>query len=208
MKRLMISVCFVFLFTGGLLFSESKFFFTVQSDYFQITKNNYTGQSGKKKVFIEGKAAVRLFGNFYGWGSYGFFPIKDSWTEWSGKNVFEKDVNVDRTLKKRVFSLGAGYFIGFFEPNEFAVKTEIGICSITNIIDSSYSYISSKAPIRSTNGRQSGIGLRTNLGVTYGLLKNVFGEVAMSFMIVSDTKDSVKSNLGGFSLSAGLGIVL
>ena len=56
--------------------------------------------------------------------------------------------------------------------------------------------------------KQSGIGVRGDLALTYGLYKSIFGEVEVGYMYASDKIDGVRSNLGGFHLALGLGIRL
>jgi hypothetical protein len=88
------------------------------------------------------------------------------------------------------------------------VRVEAGICSIANIIDKSTSDITSNALLHAETVRQAGIGLRANLAFTYGLYKNIFGELAVGYMHAAATVDNISSSLGGWHLQIGLGINL
>jgi hypothetical protein len=142
------------------------------------------------------------------WASHGYFPLRDSWSGWSSKSSFVQDIHSERTLAKRIIAGGGGIFMGYFQQNQLAVRTEIGICSIRNVIDSTISNIATSAFIRSEESSQSGIGVRGNLSFTYGLYKNIFAELSGGYMYAADKIDGVRTNLGGFQLALGLGIQL
>lgn len=208
MKRRMLSLGVFLLFSGVLSASDTKFILTLHGNYLNVADNTFTSQTGKKKIYAEGKAAVTFYQNLYVWGSYGAFPIDDTLTNWSSKAAFDPDISVARVLEKRVISGGAGFFIGYLEPQEISVKAEIGVCSITNTIDSTSTNVNTKAFIRTAEAKQTGIGLRGNFGVTYGLYKNLFAEISIGYMYSADTIDSVRSKLGGLHYALGLGIRL
>jgi hypothetical protein len=198
----------VFLFSGIVSAADGRFIFNIYGNYLSLPANNFTNQDSQQKVFFEAKAAVAVSGNIYLWASHGYFPLHDSWSGWSSKSSFAEDIRSERTLAKRIIAGGGGVFIGFFEKNQLAVRAEIGICSIRNVIDSTISDIASSAFIRSEESSQSGVGMRGNLSFTYGIYKNVFAEISGGYMYAADKIDSVRTNLGGFHLAMGLGIQL
>jgi hypothetical protein len=208
MKKLAGMVFAVFLISGTVSAAGGRFIFNLYGNGLNLPANSFTEQASRQKVFFEAKAAVAISGNIYLWASHGYFPLRDSWTSWDSKSSFDKDINTERTLAKRIIAGGCGIFIGYFEQNQFAVRTEIGICGITNTIDSKISKLATAEFIRSEESEQSGIGVRGDLAFTYGLYKNIFGEVEVGYMYASDKIAGVRSNLGGFHLALGLGIQL
>jgi hypothetical protein len=208
MKKLAGLVFAVFLLSGIVSAADGRFIFNLYSNYLSLPANGFTGQASQQKIFFEAKAAAAISGNVYLWASHGYFPLRDSWTGWDAKSSFARDINTERTLAKRIIAGGCGVFIGYFEQNQFAVRTEIGICSITNAIASTISSIDTAKFIRSEESRQAGIGVRGNLAFTYGLYKTIFGEVSLGYMYASDKIDEIRTNLGGFHLALGLGIQL
>lgn len=208
MKKTIGLVLLVFLFSVSAFAAGGKIIFNLYGNCMSLPLNNFTGQESQLKVFFEAKGAYLLAGNFYAWGSHGYFPLNESWTDWSSKNTFTRDISVERTVAKRMLSGGLGFFAGYLREQQFAVRVEAGICSIANDIDKSISDLTSRALIRIETARQAGIGLRANLAFTYGLYKNVFGELAFGYMQASDTVDSVSAKLGGWHLQMGLGINL
>ena len=203
MKKLVGVVFAVILFSGLVSASDGRFIFNVYSNYMSLPANSFTGQASRQKVFFEAKAAVAVSGNVYLWASHGYFPLRDSWTGWESKNSFAKDINTERTLAKRIIAGGGGVYMGFFEPNQFAIRMELGICSISNKIDSTVSRLATSAFIRSEESRQSAIGVRGNLSFTYGFYKNIFAELSGGYMYAPDKIDTVRNNLGGFHLALG-----
>jgi hypothetical protein len=206
MKKSLGFVCTVFL-TSSLAFAAGeKFIFSLYGNCLNLAENSFTDQASQNKVFFEAKAAVAVKGNLYLWASHGYFPLRDNWTGWDSKRSFAKDIHVERTLGKKIVSGGLGYYAGYLQQNQYAVRAEIGVCSIRNDIESTISDINTAEFLRTEAGRQTGIGARGNLAVTYGLYQNVFAEIAAGFMYASDKIDDVRSNLGGFHLAVGLGI--
>lgn len=208
MKKPMGLVLLLLLFSSIATAAGDRIILTLYGNCLNLAKNNYTGQASQYKVFFEAKAAVAVSGNIYLWASHGYFPLSDSWTAWDSKSSFAKDISVERTLGKRIISGGCGFFAGYFEQNQVAVRAEAGICSISNNIESTISAIDTGEFLRLESARQAGIGVRGNLAVTYGLYKNIFGELSMGYMYASDKIDNVRSNLGGLHLALGLGIQL
>jgi hypothetical protein len=208
MKKSLGVVFLVFLFSTSVFAAGGKLIFNLYGDVLSLPANNYTGQDSQFKIFFEAKAAYLLAGNLYVWASHGYFPIHESWADWSSKNAFSQDINVERTVAKRIIAGGLGFFAGYLHEQQFAIRMEAGICSIANTIDKSISDITTNALLRTEAVRQAGIGLRANLAFTYGLYKNVFAELALGYMHASNTIDNISSSLGGWHLQMGLGINL
>ena len=208
MKKSLCLVLLVFLISGSVFASGKKIIFNVYGDCLSLAQNNFTGQDSQYRVFFEVKAAVAVSGNFYLWASHGYFPIHDDWTGWDSKDSFEKDISVERTLAKRIMAGGLGYFAGYFEKDQFALRAEVGVCSIANDIDQTTSSLGTSKLLLSETAKQAGIGVRGNLAVTYGLYKNIFAELAGGYMYATDTIDDVRTNLGGWHLQLGFGINL
>jgi hypothetical protein len=208
MKKLAGLVFAVFLFSGIVSAADGRFIFNIYGNYLSLPANDFTNQDSQQKVFLEAKAAVEVSGNIYVWASHGYFPLHDGWDGWSSKNSFSADLRSERTLAKRIIAGGAGIFMGYFAKSQLAVRTEIGICSVRNVIDSTTSDIGTNALIRSEESSQSGIGVRGNLSFTYGFYKNIFAELSGGYTYAADKIDGVLTNLGGFHLALGLGIQL
>lgn len=173
-----------------------------------VADNAYTGQDSRQKVFFEAKAAVAVSGNIYLWASHGYFPMRDSWQSWERKSSFAPDALYQRRLGKRVLAGGAGLYLGYFEPGQLGFRLEAGACHIANDIKATVSYIADDLFIRDLEGRQSGVGGRAGLAVTYGIYRSLFAEVAAGYMYAADKIDGVRSNLGGFHVALGLGMQL
>jgi len=208
MKRWLLTLVVLLICSTMLPAAGSKFFLTLHGYYMDIGDNDLTKQYSMKKIATEGKVAVAVFRNIFIWGSYSSFPLRDSYDAWSSKAAFNKDVTIERTVGKHIYSGGVGYYVGYFDRHQLAIKVELGLCSITNQIDSSLFQINTTTPAGNETAKQSSIGLRGNLGATYGLLKNVFGEIAVGYMYATEMVDSTRNNLGGLHLSLGLGINL
>jgi len=208
MKKLMVLVFAVFLLTNTVAAARGKAILNLYGTTLSVAANSFTNQDSRYKVFPEIKAAFPISGNLYLWVSHGYAPLRDSWKDWDKKSSFAADVSMERTVAKRVVAGGCGFFIGYFEPGEFAVRVEAGLCSIANAIDLKISDIDTEQLIRTASARQWGLGARSNLAFTYGLYKNIFAEVSLGYMYAADTIDSVRSKLGGFHLALGLGMQL
>jgi hypothetical protein len=200
---------FIVLFFSGFAFAAGgKLIFNIYGNGLDLPANSYTGQKSQYKIYFEAKAAVEVRGNMYLWASHGYFPLRDDWTGWDSKNSFAKDISVERKLAKRILSGGIGYFAGYLEKDQFALRAEIGVCSITNNIDTATSNLETNELILAETAKQAAIGLRGNLAFTYGLYKNIFAELSVGYMYAIDKIDNVKTNLGGLHLQLGLGINL
>jgi hypothetical protein len=208
MKKLMVLVFAVLLFAGTVSASGGKLILNLYGTALNVAKNNFTDQASRTKAFFEVKAAYAVSANLYVWVSHGSFPLRDSWKSWEKKSSFAEDITVERTLSKRVIAGGCGFFVGYFEPGQFAVRAEAGVCSIANAIDSRVSFIEPEQFIRSEEASQWAPGGRANLSFTYGLYKNIFAEASLGFMYAPDKIDGERSNLGGFHLALGLGMQL
>lgn len=208
MKNLLLTVLALFLFTGTVSAAEGRFILNLYGSYMDVAANEFTHQASRNKVYLEAKAAYALSGNLYVWASHGSFPVNDAWKSWDSKGSLDPDILIERTLSKRAISLGAGYYIGYFQPGHIAVRAEAGLCHISNTIDAAVSSVASGAFIRSLESRQRALGGRATLAVTYGLLRSVFAELTAGYLFASDKTDGVRSSLGGFHAALGLGIQL
>jgi hypothetical protein len=208
MKKLLSLFVVVFLVSGSLFAAGGKIIFNVYADGLSMPINNLTGQASQYKVYFEAKAAVEIWQNLYLWASHGYLTTNENWTGWSSKDSFEQDIRVERQLAKRIVSGGVGYFIGYFEKDHFAVRADVGICSITNSTDKTTSDINTNEFLHAETAKQGAIGARGNLAFTYGIYKNIFAELSGGYMYVFDKIDDVRTNLGGWHLQLGLGINL
>ncbi len=208
MKKSLSLVFFIVLISGSLFPADGRIIFNIYGDGIQVPENKFTDQESMYKIYFEAKAALKVWTNLYGWASFGYLPIHEEWTGWSSKNSFEKDIQVERTLGKRVISGGLGYYAGFLRKDQFAVRLEGGVCSITNRIGLDTSDLATGRLLLSESAQQSAIGLRGSLAFTYGFYKNVFAELSAGYMYAIDSIDEVKTNLGGWVLQLGLGINL
>jgi hypothetical protein len=208
MKKSFGLVLLVFFFSTSAFAAGGKLIFNLYGNCMDLPVNNYTGQDSQYKIFYEAKAAYLIAGNLYVWASHGYFPLNDGWADWSSKNSFTQDINVERTVAKRIIAAGCGFFAGYLREEQFALRGEVGLCSIANNIDSKTSDINTNAILHAEAVKQAGIGLRANLAFTYGLYKNIFGELAIGYMSASDTINDVSSSLGGWHVQIGLGIFL
>lgn len=205
MKRILLLAAVIFLCSTILSAGGPKVAIIIQGNYYTISDKNFKKEYEETRFFPEAKLNASIFGNFYLWGSYGSFPSSLNWTEWSNKGVIEADIDGERIVDKRIIAGGLGFFAGYIAENDFAVKVEAGVCSITNTLESTLTEIDSGAFVGSETEKQSGIGVRANLGVTYGLFKRLFSELSFSYMYASDKIDGTRIKLGGLQLSVGLG---
>lgn len=208
MKKFALLVLAVIILTGSAPAAGRRFIFNLYSNYLSLPANSFTGQASEQKIFLEAKAAAAISGNIYLWASHGWFPLHDSWTGWSGKGSFAKDIQTERTLAKRIIAGGGGIFFGYFEPSQIAVRIEAGVCGIANAIEAKVSKIDTSEFVSAAESRQSALGLRGNLAFTYGFYRNVFAEISGGYMLAPDKIGDVSNNLGGFHLALGLGIQL
>lgn len=191
----------------SVFISAKNFIITVHGNYFSVADEDFADSYGKKKIYPEGKIALRVLGNFYVWGSFGTYSAGNSWKEWSNKIIENADIQVDDNVTKNVISGGLGYYIGYLEKDEIALRFEAGICKITNDQELTSSEVAGGSIISSEKNLLSGIGVNGNVGVTYGFYKNMlFAEANVSYLYVPEVVEDITLNLGGLKLSLGLGI--
>ncbi len=174
----------------------------------KVAQNNFTEQQRRDKAYFEVKAAVAFSGNLYLWASHGYFPMRDSWKDWDSKGSFDPDLDVNRKLGKRIIAGGCGAYMGYFEPGQFAVRAEAGVCHVANDITTVSSYVADGETLRTVEARQRAIGGRASLAFTYGLYRSVFTELALGYTLAPSTTSGKRSNLGGVHVALGLGIQL
>ncbi|MCK5058448.1 MAG: hypothetical protein KAT34_17470 [Candidatus Aminicenantes bacterium] len=197
---ILIVLCF------SVLIPAKTFTITIHGNYFTIADPDISDLYGKKKYFPEGKISLKIAGNFFVWSSYGTFSSGNSWLKWSHKGLEEADIEVNDTLNKTIISGGLGYYVGYIEKDELAVKIEAGVCKITNTEETVFGEIAGGSVITSEKETHSGIGIRGNLGVTYGLYKNFFAEAIVGYLYATAKVGDYTVNLGGLRLSLGLGL--
>lgn len=178
----------------------------IYGNYFTVADNDFEDKYGGEKIFPEGKLALRLTGNMYIWGSFGYFPSSYKWTKWSNKGVVNVDLQGESVVDKQIISGGIGFFIGYIRPSDFALKGEVGLCYIANKDEVTYTYISDSSVLSTSNSEQNGLGFRANIGMTYGLLKHVYAEACIGYLYASEKVNEERINLGGLRLSMGLGL--
>jgi hypothetical protein len=192
----------------SVLVSAKSFIITIHGNYFSAADTDFSNRYGGKKIYPEGKIALKFFGNLFVWGSYGTYSAINSWNQWSNKTIENADIKVEDNVRKNLISGGLGYYIGYLEKNEFAVKIEVGVCKITNDYDKTSIRIASGSVITSETMQESGIGINGNFGITYGVYKNwLFTEANIGYLYVPDKIEDITINLGGLKLSLGLGII-
>ena len=206
MKRVLLLLAVIVFFSAILTASGRMFTFTIYGNYLTIEDSDFKAQYGGKKFYPEAKVSVKVFGNFYLWGSYGSFPSRYNWTQWSNKGLVLPDIEGERVLDKRIMSGGIGFFAGYISPGDFSIKVEAGICKITHDIEATRQFIDTQEFIDSLKVKQSATGIRGRLGATYGLYKNLFSELSLSYIYAADKVDDQSFNLGGVQVSVGLGL--
>ncbi len=204
MKKTFVFILLILL-TSVFVFAEN-FMVTLYCDFLSVADTGYKEEYGGRKFFPEVQIAFRIKGNIYLWGSCGFLPARDSWNEWSNKGVVESDVEVKNTSKKIFFSGGLGYYVGYIAKNDIAIKAELGFCSTIHSIEIAANQTTTNELLRSEESKDSGIGIKGNLGVTYGILKNVFAEASIGYLYVWSKVNDEIINAGGFRLAIGLGM--
>ncbi|UCH98403.1 MAG: hypothetical protein JSV88_16595 [Candidatus Aminicenantes bacterium] len=205
MKRKLIFILVIFL--GSVFISAERVVFTISGNYFSISDADYKERYGETKYFPEGKISLRISGNFYLWGSCGFFSSSYSWEEWSNKGVIYADIKGENVLDKLIISGGLGYYVGFLRQNDISIKVEVGACRITNTIGITKNMIPTKEIVSVEEKEEAGTGIRGNLGVTYGIYKNnLFAELAAGYLYATDKVDDERIKLGGFQVTLGLGL--
>ncbi|MCK4765250.1 MAG: hypothetical protein KAW12_23825 [Candidatus Aminicenantes bacterium] len=204
MKKILILMLIIF--TFSVLATGKSLMITVHGNYFVAADDDFAQEYGGKKYFPEGKIALKLSGNFYLWGSYGFFSTGNTWDKWSHKNIENADIAASDTVDKTIISGGLGYYMGYIERNELAIKIEIGACKIANDRETADTGINSGSVISHEENTVSGFGARGNFGVTYGIFNNIFAEISFGYLLALDKVDDQTIRLGGFRASLGLGL--
>lgn len=204
MKRKLILVLIIFL--NSVFTSAQNVILSVSGNRISIADSEDEALYGGTRYFPEGKIALRLKGNIYLWGSLGFFSTQYDWQEWSNKGVIAADVQGENVLDKLIISGGLGYYVGFLRKDDISIKFEAGVCRITNSIELSKNMIRTKETVSVEQQKEAGLGIRGNLGITYGLYKNLFAEVTGGYLFATDKVDDKKIKLGGFQLTMGLGL--
>lgn len=206
MKRVLLLIMVIFLLSASLQAAGAKLTFTVYGNYFSVADSAFKDKYKSSAFFPEAKATLSFSGNLYLWASYGMFSADYTWTEWSSKAVITADVAGKSVVDKRIMAGGLGFFMGYLDKSQFGVRFELGACSIINDIEDTKTIISSNAFVSSVQDKQSGVGIRANLGITFGLTKNLFSEVAFGYLWAMDKVNDNSINLGGFRSSVGLGL--
>jgi len=188
-----------------VLASAKNFTITIHGNYFSTSDSNLADNFGKKKYFPEGKVSLRIAGNFFLWSSYGAFSKNKSWPEWSNKVIEEADIEVEDIFKKNIISCGLGYHIGYIEKDEFSVKVEIGACKITNDQETTARGVAGGNVLTSEKKKESGLGVRGNMAITYGIYKSFFTEISVGYLYATDKVAGTTVKLGGMMISLGLG---
>lgn len=204
MKRKLILILVIFL--SSVYISAQNVILSVSGSRIAIADSEDKALYGGTKYFPEGKLALRLKGNFYLWSSLGFLSTHYGWEEWSNKGVVAADTQGKNVLDKLIISGGLGYYLGFLRKNDISIKLEVGVCRITNSIELSKNRIQTNETVNVEEQKEVGIGIRGNLGITYGIYKNIFAEVTGGYLLATDKVDDKRVKLGGFQLTMGLGI--
>ncbi len=204
MKRELILILVIFL--SSVFISAQSVILSVSGNRISIADIEDETLYGGTRYFPEGKIALRLKGNVYLWGSLGFFSSQYDWEEWSNKGVVAADVQGENVLDKLIISGGLGYYVGFLRKNDISIRFEVGACRITNSIELSKSMIRTNETVSVEEQKEAGLGIRGNLGVTYGIYKNFFAEVTGGYLFATDKVEDKRVKLGGFQVTMGLGI--
>lgn len=179
---------------------------SIRGNYLSGTDSSYKNLYEGKKYFPEGKIAFSFTGNLYVWANYGLLPASAEWSDWSNKEVIDPDLNVKTKSTKHFMSGGIGFRLGYLNPGEISIKLEAGMCKIRHReITKEYKIGSDKGTERG-NRTTSGIGFHVELGVTYGLIKNIFAEISAGYLYATDKINEESVKLGGFKLGLGIGI--
>lgn len=204
MKKTSILVALILV--TSVVASAKDFTVTLYGDYLSVADSNYTDIYGGKKFFPEVKVTYRFKGNFYLWGSCGYLPANLKWDKWSNKGVVDADLRMKNASNKIFFSPGIGYWIGYIDRGQLAIRAELGICSTYNYTKITQKTISTQKVIVTNRDKQWGIGLRGNFGISYGLTKKIFTEANVGYMYSWAKYDGDYINAGGFRLAMGMGL--
>jgi len=204
MKRALLFVLVISLCLPLFLTAKTKFTIAAYGTYMSVTDSSYQALYGRDKFLPEGKVTMTFRGNLYLWGGYGYLPAAHDWTEWSNKGEPEADVAGRRSTKKQIFSGGIGFYVGYID--KLSLNLELGACHISHNIESTWTKINTNKFLSSEENRESGTGFIGNLGLSYGVYKNIYTQFVFSYAYATHTINDTKINLGGLKLSLGLGI--
>lgn len=207
MKRALLLI-FLVLFLAATV-SAKTFMISVNGNYFSIADPVYEELYGSEKYYPEGKISLKITGNLFVWGSYGFLSASKNWEAWSHKGVVNADLNVEKITDKTIMAAGIGFFIGYIEEYQFAIKIEAGICHISNEVVTDTSFNTNSDQFASESLTESGIGIKGNLGITYGFFKNFFAELNIGYLYATEAaaiEDNESIKLGGLKVALGIGI--
>lgn len=205
MKKASILVALIL--ATSVVVSAKDFTVTLYGDYLSVADSNYTDTYGGKKFFPELKITYRYKGNLYLWGSCGYLPANLKWDKWSNKGEVDADLKMKNASSKLFFSTGLGYWIGYIDRGQLAIRAEVGACGTYNYIKITEETISTSIVRVTDRDKQWGIGLRGTFGISYGLTRNIFTEANVGYMYVwAKNDDGDWINAGGFRLAMGMGL--
>jgi hypothetical protein len=133
-------------------------------------------------------------------------PANFKWDKWSNKGVVDADLKMKNASSKLFFSTGLGYWIGYIDRGQLAIKAELGACGTYNSTKITQDNLITQKVTVTARDKQWGIGVRGNFGISYGLTKNIFSEASVGYMYVWAKYDNGYINAGGFRLAMGLGM--
>lgn len=206
MKKALLLVALILV--TSIFVTAKDFTVTIYGNYLSIADIDYSNTYGGKKFLPEFKVTYRYSGNFYFWGSGGFLPANFKWDKWSNKGVPSADLKMKNVSNKLFFSGGLGYWMGYIDRGQVAIKLELGACSTYNAIKITQDNIITKIITVTSEEKQWGIGLRGNFGVSYGLTEKMFTEASIGYMYVWAKENNEYINAGGLRLALGLGLKL
>lgn len=206
MKKTLIFVALILV--TSVFVSAKDFTVTLYGDYFSVADTGYKETYGGEKYFPELKITYRYKGNFYLWGGFGYLPANFKWDKWSNKGVVLADLKMKNASNKLFLSAGLGYWLGYIDQGQLAIKTELGFCSTYNAIEITENNIFTQKTTVTSESKKWGIGLRGNFGISYGLTKKMFTEASIGYMYVWAKEDKETINAGGLRLALGLGLKL
>jgi hypothetical protein len=184
----------------SVVISAKDFTLTLYGDYLSIADSNYKSIYGGNKFLPEVKLTFRYKGNFYLFGSWGYLPAKYKWDKWSNKGQVDADLKI-------FFSTGIGYWIGYIDRGQLAIKVEMGPCVTYNNTKITETAVSTQNVTVTEQDKQWGVGLRGAFGISYGLTRNIFTEANVGYMYVwAKNTDGDYINAGGFRLAMGMGL--
>lgn len=204
MKKTLLFVALILM--TSVFVSAKDFTVTLYGDYFSVADAGYKETYGGEKFFPEFKIAYRFTGNFYLWGSCGYLPASFKWDKWSNKGVVLADLKMKNASNKLFLSTGVGYWIGYVDQGQLAVRLEMGLCSTHNSIEITENNILTQNITVTSESKKWGIGLRSNFGISYGLTKTLFSEASIGYMYVWAKEDKETINAGGLRLALGFGL--